>query len=108
MDNSFDLLGICVYELPEFDFTDIFTKDDYKTALLNYKGSIRYCKTDVKSDDKFIVNDPYLYARKAAELVKANFGPKSSDERLNDLFKNLSKEEKVRILQEAQLLSKGV
>lgn len=108
MDNSFDLLGICVYELPELDFSNIFNKDDYKTALLNYNGPIRYYKTNVKSDEKFIINDPYLYAKKAAELVKANFGPKSADQRLNDLFNKLSKEEKIQILVEKNLLSRGV
>ena len=101
--NASDLLSLCVYDLPDFDYNLIHNQKDYASALMSYEGQIRF--TDIQginSTERFIFNDPTRFAAEFAKIVKS---PKKIvlTEEYAKLFSSLPIEE-----QEEYLIGRGL
>ncbi len=103
LDCSPDLIGMCVYKMTDFNYNTIFTKDDYANALSEYDGPIEYVYyPEIKSEGRFIYNNPNEYAFIYANMIKSKFSGTSKRKSFAELFQETPYEE-----QEKYLISQG-
>ena len=105
LDGAPDLIGLCVYRLADFDYSKIFTKDEYTEALANYDGKIEFAPIEgIKSDGKFIFNDFIGFIDRYTELVSIRFSGTSKEDSYANLFLRTPLEDQKRYLIEHNLL----
>lgn len=99
LDCAPDLIGVCVYKMTDFNYDDIFTKDDYAKAISEYDGPIEYVYyPGIESNGRFIYNDPDKFASVYAEMIKSKFSRTSKGKTFVELFQETSYEEQEKYL----------
>ena len=98
-DGSPDLIGFCAYRLPGLDLSKIKTKDEYTKALAEYNGRIEYVNLEgIKSNGKFIFNNPDEFVKRYSEMVSEHFSENASVEEYMKLFSQTPIEDQIKYL----------
>lgn len=87
IDGSPDLVGVCVYRLKGFDYSNIFDREDFINLLKDFNGVVEFAETKSGiTTDRFIYNDIVLFAKNAAKMLVNKFGGTKKDKTFADLF----------------------
>ena len=105
LDGAPDVIGLAVYRLTDFDYSKIFTKDEYIEALSDYNGKVEFVSIEgIKSEGNFLFNDFNGFIDKYVELVNKKFSGTSKEDSYANLFLRTPVEDQKRYLIEHNLL----
>lgn len=87
IDGAPDIVGVCIYHLNGFDYSKVFDKEDYANELNEFNGTVDFVEVEgVTSTDRFVFNNPNLFAENFSKMLKNRFGGTEKSKSFFELF----------------------